>query len=266
MRATVLVLVLGWAWLGAGGPPTVVVRLVPGVSALSPGMKTEVGVVLALPEGWHTYWDGLNDSGFPPRIRWDLPAGFTAGDPIWPAPHRYVSAGEILDHVLEGEVVAVVPLTAPADLAPGTDVTLRCRVEWLVCRDVCVPGRGDAQRSLAVAQPADVREDRDGVRLLAAARAAQARLLTAPSPVRWRRDGDILTIEAPGAGRLVLMPRSDSARPVDLLGQGEADGDRLRLALRPEDAGRAVRGVLAVFAAGGAVTNWQLDIPPEEQP
>ena len=168
--------------------------------------------------------------------------------------------------MLEGEVVAVVPLTAPADLAPGTDVTLRCRVEWLVCRDVCVPGRGDAQRSLAVAPAADVREDRDGVGFWRPPGPRRRAHCPTPSPVRWRRDGNILTIEAPGAGRLVLMPRSDSARPVDLLGQGEADGDRLRLGPSPGRRRAPGGGVLAVFAAGGAVTNWQLDIPPEEQP
>ena len=62
------------------------------------------------------------------------------------------------------------------------------------------------------------------------------------------------------------MPQRDSARAVDLLRQGEADGDRLRLDLRPEDAGRPVAGVLAVHAAGDVVTHWQLDIPSEEQP
>ncbi len=260
MRTIAAVVTLALALLGAAKPPAVAVRLVPGVSALAPGRTAEVGVVLTLPEGWHTYWDGLNDSGYPPRIIWDLPAGFTAGEPVWPAPQRHVAAGEILDHVLAGEVVAVVPVTAPADLAPGTSVTLRCRVEWLVCREICVPGRSEAARELAVVRPAEVRDDPAAARVLAEARARQPRPLPSPSPVRWQRGENILTIEAPGARRLVLMPRSDSARPVDLLHQGEGDGDRLQLTLRPEDAGRSVRGVLAV----DAVTNWQLDIPPED--
>ncbi len=250
------------ALLGAAEPPAVGLRLVLGQQTVAPGGTAEVGVVLTLPEGWHTYWDGLNDSGYPPRIIWELPAGFTAGEPAWPAPQRHVAAGEILDHVLEGEVAAVVTLAAPADLAPGTRVTVRCRVEWLACRDICVPGRSDAVRELAVVPLAEVREDAAGVRFLAAARARQPRPLPTSSAVPWRRDANILTIEAPGARRLVLMPRRDSARPVDLLHQGEADGDRLQLALHPDDAGRAVHGVLAV----DAVTHWQLDIPPEDQP
>ncbi len=261
MRVVLAIPVLMLTLLGAGIPPNVAVRLVPGESALAPGRTTEVGVVLALPQGWHTYWDGLNDSGFPPRLVWELPAGFTAGEPTWPAPQRHVTAGEILDHVLAGEVVAVVPVTSPAGLAPGGRVTLRCRVEWLVCRDVCVPGRSEAVCELAVVPPTQVREDLAGAKVLAAARAGQPRPLPAGGAVRWRRDANILTIEAPGARHLALMPQGDSARPVDLLGQGAGDGERLQLALRPEDAGRAVRGVLAV----DAVTYWRLDIPPEDQ-
>jgi thiol:disulfide interchange protein DsbD len=261
-----MILSLGILMLAAAGPPAVGVALISDTAALAAGRTTDVGVVLTLPEGWHTYWDGLNDSGFPPRLVWDLPAGITVGEPAWPAPHRHVAAGEILDHVLEGEVVAVVPVTVPAGFRAEGGVALRCRIEWLVCRDVCVPGRSDVSRTLAVVAAGDAPADRGGSRRLAAARSALPRPLPDPPPVRWSREGNILTIQAPGARRLVLMPRSDSARPVDLLRQGEADGDRLRLELRPEDTGRPVVGVLAVRAADTTVTSWQLDIPAEEQP
>lgn len=271
LPAVVMALAACLALAGAAPPrPEVKLRLAAGDLGLAAGRSVDVGVVLTLPQGWHTYWDGLNDSGYPPRIAWDLPPGFTAGEPRWPVPHRHVSAGEILDHVLTGEVVALVSVTAPGDLAPATSAALKCRVEWLVCRDVCVPGRGEAALSLPVVAATDVRPDPAATSLLAEARANLPELLTtgsmAAAGVRWQRDGNIVTVEVSGARSLALMPSSDSARPVDLLQRGEVDGERLRLELRPEDAGRAVRGVLAVRKPGeGPTVYWQLDLPAEDQ-
>ena len=38
--------------------------------------------------GWHVYWQNPGDSGIPTSIDWDLPAGASAGDMLWPYPHQ----------------------------------------------------------------------------------------------------------------------------------------------------------------------------------
>lgn len=258
-----LVLLAGIALFCGAAPPAVDVQLVCGDDAFVPGRTTNVAVVMTVPAGWHTYWDGLNDSGFPPRLTWTLPAGITVGEPAWPPPHRHVSAGEILDHVLDGKVVAVVPVTVAPEVPTGAAAPLACRVEWLACQEICVPGRSDATLALPLATAA--RRVAAGADIIANATARSPR--PADGTVRWRRNADTLTISVPGAGRLVLMPAGDSARPVDLLRQGAAAGDKLEIALRSEDASRAVRGVLAVESSpGSAPAYWLIDIPAEVKP
>lgn len=257
-----LVLLAVMVFLAGAAPPAVDVRLVCGDDALVPGRTVNVALVMTVPDGWHTYWDGLNDSGFPPRLTWTLPAGVTAGEPAWPPPHRHISAGEILDHVLDGEVVAVVPVTVAADVKTGGEVALACRVDWLACRDICVPGRTDTSLELPVTTAAAVRPEPAGAGVIAAAAARLPR--PGNGAVRGVRNANILTITVPGARSLVFMPAGDSARPVNLLQQGAATGDRLELALRSEDATRPVRGVLAVETVPrSAPTHWLIDIPAE---
>ncbi len=50
------------------------------------------GVELHMPPGWHTYWKNSGASGLPTSIKWDLPAGVTAGDIQWPVPEKLPDA------------------------------------------------------------------------------------------------------------------------------------------------------------------------------
>src|SRR5262249_51991395 len=54
----------------------------------------------------------------------------------------------------EGEVIVLATLTPPADLKPGTNVALAAHGEWLICKDVCIPGGADLKLDLPVKQSA----------------------------------------------------------------------------------------------------------------
>ncbi|MCH8241155.1 MAG: thiol:disulfide interchange protein, partial [Planctomycetes bacterium] len=60
--------------------PKAAVSLVSSVEALVPGQPFEVGIRFKLSPGWHIYWQNSGDSGLPPRVEWNLPNGFRAGD------------------------------------------------------------------------------------------------------------------------------------------------------------------------------------------
>ena len=47
-----------------------------------------------------------------------LPAGYKAGEMLWPAPARHVSNGGLLDHVYEGRAMILLPVEVPADAKP----------------------------------------------------------------------------------------------------------------------------------------------------
>jgi thiol:disulfide interchange protein DsbD len=50
----------------------------------------------------------------------------------------------------EGEILLLVTLTPPAGLATGGTVGLAARGDWLICKDVCIPGGADLKLELPV--------------------------------------------------------------------------------------------------------------------
>lgn len=125
-------------------------ELVAAEDSIQPGRPFLVALKLNHDEHWHSYWINPG-TGYPTSLAWKLPAGFKAGDIIWPTPHVVQDTkGVVTGHGYEGEVFLFVEITPPSDLAPGTDVTLRARAEWLMCKDVCMPGDANVELTLPV--------------------------------------------------------------------------------------------------------------------
>jgi DsbC/DsbD-like thiol-disulfide interchange protein len=131
-------------------PPKVDVALLTDAAAVRPGQTLWVGLEFKLPSGWHIYWMNPGDSGEPPKVKWNLPLGFHAGDFLWPYPTR-IEAPSIVDYGYAGSVILLAPITAPADLPMHGSVTLGGDVHYLVCREICVPARASVQFALPVA-------------------------------------------------------------------------------------------------------------------
>src|SRR6266851_5732139 len=74
----------GWASAQTSPPSHTTVQLVAEDGAFKAGDSTWVGVLFDLEQGWHVYWVNPGDAGDPPRIQWELPAGFRVGDVRWP--------------------------------------------------------------------------------------------------------------------------------------------------------------------------------------
>ncbi len=139
--------------VGDGGPGPVkaqhlTVELASLAPVIAPGGDLQVGLVITLEEKWHVYWINAGDSGDPPRITWTLPHGITAGRMQFPIPTR-LPLGPLMDFGYEDEVAFPVKLTAAKDLKPGP-VHLDAKVSWLVCREVCIPGRAHLGLNLTV--------------------------------------------------------------------------------------------------------------------
>lgn len=115
---------------------------------VKPGDTIVAGVHLQMPEGWHTYWKNSGASGIPTKINWQLPAGVTAGEILWPLPEK-TPDGDLTTYVYEGDVLLLVPLTFAPDLNQKT-VDLKAHVSWLECKESCIPGKADISAALAV--------------------------------------------------------------------------------------------------------------------
>src|SRR6266851_1994732 len=130
-------------------PDPVAARLVPEAGSIVPGGTLWVDLHLDIAPGWHTYWRNPGDSGLPTEIAWTLPPGFGAGDIAWPAPERFV-LGTIGNYGYSGAADLLVPITAPANLDPGSTAHLGANASWLVCSDICIPGEANLVLDLPV--------------------------------------------------------------------------------------------------------------------
>ncbi|MGA0605614.1 protein-disulfide reductase DsbD family protein [Phenylobacterium sp. VNQ135] len=124
-------------------------ELAPQARGIAPGQTIHVALVQKIQDGWHTYWRNPGDSGEPTAIAWELPQGWTAGDIVWPKPHR-LPVGPLVNYGFEGQVVLPVPVTAPANATPGQTVSLKAKATFLVCAEICVPENADLTLDLPV--------------------------------------------------------------------------------------------------------------------
>jgi thiol:disulfide interchange protein len=128
-------------------------RLVGETSAIAPGQSIWVALELNIRDGWHTYWRNPGDSGQATTLEWQLPPGFTAGDIVWTAPHRF-EIPPLVNYGYAKHALHLVQVTAPKDLKAGTPVTLSAKAGWLVCSDVCIPEDANLQLTLPVSAEA----------------------------------------------------------------------------------------------------------------
>ena len=110
--------------------------------AVVPGEDIHAGVYFKLDPGWHVYWVNAGDSGEPPSVQWTLPAGITADGLQFPTPER-LPLGPLMDFGYENEVLFPATLHTSRFLRAGRGLELPARVDWLVCREVCIPGRAN---------------------------------------------------------------------------------------------------------------------------
>ncbi|MEL6486989.1 MAG: protein-disulfide reductase DsbD domain-containing protein, partial [Pseudomonadota bacterium] len=171
---------------------------------------------------WHGYWKNPGDAGQGLRLELDLPEGWEMGEALYPVPDRLL-IGDLMNHIYEGDYAVLVPVQVPADAAIEGVPALNGYVEYLACTDrVCVPqdavleagiGVGDfpkwraqvaplldaqgafevtsAALRLAIPMPASVDLDAPHVFI------ANTELVDYAAEQRFRREGDLLTVEIP---------------------------------------------------------------------
>jgi thiol:disulfide interchange protein DsbD len=170
-------------------------------AALIPGAENWIALRLTIEPGWHTYWRNPGDSGIPTSLRWNLPKDFAAGEIVWPYPERHPLA-DVMNYGYAGDVLHLVPITVPADARDR--VELKAEAKWLVCSDICIPGRADVKLTLPVAQ--DAPEDPRWHDAFAKTRTAVPRKVEWPA--RFTTDGKDVSIE-------VTAPELASASDVE---------------------------------------------------
>lgn len=117
-------------------------------SVAEPGETIWLGLEMLPREGWHSYWKNYGDSGAAPLFYWTLPEGVTAGEPLYPTPHR-MPIGPLMNYGYEEASTLLIPLTVSSSYSANS-VPVSVDIEWLVCEIECVPQDGTWQADIPV--------------------------------------------------------------------------------------------------------------------
>lgn len=211
---------------------------------------TNLAVIFDIDPGWHLYWRNPGESGLPPSVEFAPIDGVTFGDPQWPAPQRKVEAKTLVDYIFERQLVLIIPVTLDKHFAGGDTLTISADVDWLVCKERCIPGRTTVSATFPVA--ADGKPSADAP-LFAATRKNHPRRATAADNIETRWSGRELMIHADDAKQITFFPyeNDEGVYPADMVRRGSAKADALRLQY-PDDVTelKTVAGVLAITRGG----------------
>src|SRR5215211_1938699 len=139
------------------GKELVRAELLADTNAIVPGKPFNVGLLLRMAPGWHTYWKFSGDAGLPTELKWKLPPGWKIGEIQWPIPLKTIDPGDIETYGYENEVLLMQEITPPSKL-DDSSAKLSTEANWLVCEKICIPGSTTLQLDLPVAstsQPAN---------------------------------------------------------------------------------------------------------------
>ncbi|MGA2889890.1 MAG: thioredoxin family protein [Terracidiphilus sp.] len=178
------------------------VQLVFRKAEVSPGSGDHGGLYFKLEPGWHVYWKNPGDSGEPPHIHWTLPDGVTAGPLQFTAPKR-LPLGPLMDFGYEDEVLFPFRLEFAKSVKLGTTV-LHAKVDWLVCREVCIPGKADLEVDRKILATSPTAEPDDG-----------------PGAEIWKRLAVLLPDALPPGDRVLFQPTMEGFRLSIEAGQRE---------------------------------------------
>ncbi|WP_086438134.1 protein-disulfide reductase DsbD family protein [Altererythrobacter xiamenensis] len=214
-----------------------------------PGGTVMVALDFEPVEGWHGYWSNPGDAGQGIRLDWQLPQGWSAGEPQFPVPHTLLISG-LMNHVFEGEHAVLVPIDVPEDAVAGRSYPIAVRGEWLTCSDtLCVPQWGTLRGEVRVSEqpqtsdprfagwrasippeldsPATFELTEKALRLAIPIPASMSLdtphvfientgLVAYAEPQVFRRNGDLLTVD---------IPRKGDANPEEMTGILALGGD-----------------------------------------
>jgi hypothetical protein len=230
--------------------------------AVAPGSTTWVGIRFDIDPEWYIYWPGQNETGTPTSVRPSGPASARFGEPQWPVPKRHVVNGDTLDHVFKGHATVLLPVEVDETAEPGTVLNLAFDLDWMVCREACIPGWSTVELRLPVGDGVRAAEP-DVEKAFVEARAQLPREPAAEEPpfhATWA--GNEVTVRARGAHRLAFYPDERSGRVAGILRSGESASDTLRMRVGPAGSAKPgaepapntaplLSGVIEVFSHDG---------------
>ena len=112
------------------------VRLIAATDAVGYEASVQLGLQFQMDPDWKIYWRSPGDAGSPPSIEFDGSTNVGAAKLAWPAPMRFLEAGNLetigyLDSV-------VFPITVELETI-GNELLIESVIEYQACKTICIP-------------------------------------------------------------------------------------------------------------------------------
>jgi len=120
--------------------------------AISRERPARLGVLFTPDPGWHIYWRNPGDTGMAPIISWHGEAQF--GELNWPFPES-IPISHLVNLGYHGDTVLWSSYLVDSGLADSEGGIMNADVEWLVCKESCIPG--SAKLGVDVSMISDLR-------------------------------------------------------------------------------------------------------------
>ena len=173
--------------------PHVTVDIIAEKTSLTPQAVNRFAVRFRHQEGWHTYWKMPGDAGLPPEFTFTLsPSELKASAPLFPLPERTVTSG-LITVGYGGETLFPFNVELPRGASGRAQIALH--VEYLACKDMCVPESADVKFSI----PIDIKgKDSDDAAAVAAAVRAIPERVQNDGSIKATIDGNRIRIDVAG--------------------------------------------------------------------
>jgi len=124
------------------------VRLISATNAVGDSMLVKLGLHFRMKDGWKVYWRSAGDAGYPPKLDWSTSENIDSTAISWPAPERFQILGF---NTLGYRDEVVLPLDVKLKKA-GVSTLARVSVDYLTCREICIPIMEDLEIVLPAGQ------------------------------------------------------------------------------------------------------------------
>jgi len=171
-----------------------------------PGPALLAGLEIRLDRGWKTYWRTPGD-GIAPQFDWTGSQNAAAIEVLWPAPDHFRDAAGEYNGYAE-HVVLPIAITPEQ---PGAPVAVKLRLDYAVCKDVCIP----VSKMLSLRLSGEPGRERDA--LMAALRKVPVRADGAGRRCQGLRLADVRAqLDGPTPRLEITLRHAPRAKPEDL--------------------------------------------------
>ena len=122
-------------------------RLISPFKRVQPDHSIDIGILITLKKGWHTYWKNPGDIG--QSLSWPESSSFSMSALIWPVPKKIITQGKV-NFIYKKHLLVKRKIHIPKD--SKNNISISSTIQWLICKTSCIPMKQKVQINLPVGE------------------------------------------------------------------------------------------------------------------